>query len=135
MSFRKSPSHVSRAISRLEARLGERLFQRSTRIVTPTEFAHAFADRCRHMVEDRIEAFALSDGQGPPRGAMNVTCSLAFGERVIAPLIRHFVKQYPPVIATLDLNNRVVYPVSANYDVETRTCHLSDSRFIVRRLG
>src|SRR3546814_5252193 len=44
-SLRKSPSHVSRAISRLEARLGERLFQRNTRIVTPTEFAHAFADR------------------------------------------------------------------------------------------
>src|SRR3546814_12950812 len=100
MSFRKSPSHVSRAISRLEARLGERLFQRNTRIVTPTEFAHAFADRCRHMVEDRIGAFALSDGQGPPRGALNVTCSIAFGERVIAPLIRHFVKQYPQVIAT-----------------------------------
>src|SRR3546814_15426097 len=74
-SLRKSPSHVSRAISRLEARLGERLFQRNTRTVTPTEFAHAFADRCRHMVEDRIEAFALSDGQGPPRGALNVTRS------------------------------------------------------------
>src|SRR3546814_8244298 len=127
-SLRKSPSHVSRAISRLEARLGERLFQRNTRIVTPTEFAHAFADRCRHMVEDRIEAFALSDGQGPPRGALNVTCSIAFGARVIAPLIRHFVKQYPPVIATLDLNNRVVDLVSEHYDVAIQIGHLSDSR-------
>src|SRR3546814_11444320 len=86
--------------------LGERLFQRNTRIVTPTEFAHAFADRYRHMVEDRIEAFALSDGKGPPRGALNVKCSIAFGERVIAPLIRHTVKQYPHVITTLDLNSR-----------------------------
>src|SRR3546814_10698737 len=87
------------------------------------------------MVEDRIEAFALSDGQGPPRGARNVTCSIAFGERVIAPLIRHFVKQCPQVIATLDLNNRVVDLVSENYDVAIRTGHLSDSRLIGRRIG
>src|SRR3546814_15409341 len=88
--------------------------------ISPTEFAHAFADRCRHMVEDRIEAFALSDGQGPPRGALNVTCSIAFGERVIAPLIRHFVKKYPQVIATLDLNNRVVDLVSENSEVDRK---------------
>src|SRR3546814_20084744 len=81
-SLRKSPSHVSRAISRLEARLGERLFQRNTRIVTPTEFAHAFADGCRHMVEDRYEAFELSDGQGPPTGARDGTFSIASGESV-----------------------------------------------------
>src|SRR3546814_15535220 len=87
------------------------------------------------MVEDRIEAFALSDGQGPPRGSLNVTCSIAFGERVIAPLIRHFVKQYPQVIATLDLNNRVVDLVSENYDVAIRTGHLSDSRLIGRQIG
>src|SRR3546814_18143640 len=87
------------------------------------------------MVEDRIEAFALSDGQGPPRGALNVTCSIAFGERVIAPLIRHFVKQYPQVLATLELNTRVVALVSENYDVATRNGHLSDTRLIGRRLG
>src|SRR3546814_12032604 len=67
-SLRKSPSHVRRAISRLEARLGERLFQLTTRIVTPTELAHAFADRCLHSVADRLEALALCGGQGPPRG-------------------------------------------------------------------
>src|SRR3546814_341965 len=104
-SLRKSPSHVSRAISRLEARLGERLFQRNTRIVTPTEFAHAFADRCRHMIEDRVEAFGLSDGHGPPRGALKVTCSIAFGERVIAPLIRNFVEQYPQDRKSTRLNS------------------------------
>src|SRR3546814_20994102 len=90
-SLRKSPSHVSRAISRLEARLGERLFQRATRIVTPTEFAHAFADRRRHMVEHRTEAFALRHGQGPPRGPLNVPCTLASGDRVLAPLLLPFV--------------------------------------------
>src|SRR3546814_14019354 len=46
-SLRKSLSHVSRANSRLEARLGERLFPRNTRIVTPPEFAHSCADRKR----------------------------------------------------------------------------------------
>src|SRR3546814_17087461 len=76
-SLRKSPSHVSRAISRLEARLGERLFQRTTRIVTPTEFAHAFADRCRPRVEARIGAFALRDGPGHPRRAVLGMCSNA----------------------------------------------------------
>src|SRR3546814_13622964 len=75
-SLRKSPSHVSRAISRLEARLGERLFQRNTRIVTPTQFAPAFPARCRHMPEDRHAGFALSDGPGPPRGAPHVACAI-----------------------------------------------------------
>src|SRR3546814_18081532 len=87
------------------------------------------------MVEDRIEAFALSDGQGPPRGALNVTCSIAFGERVIAPLLRHFAKPYQQVIATLDLHKRVVDLLSENYDVAIRTGHLSDFRLLGRRIG
>src|SRR3546814_20694129 len=61
-SLRKSPSHVSRAISSLEARLGERLFPRNTRTMTPPEFPPPFADRCRTTVAYRISAFLLSDG-------------------------------------------------------------------------
>src|SRR3546814_1034495 len=62
-SLRKSPSHVSRAISRLEARLGERLFQRNTRIVTPTEFAHRlefFPDRSEEHTSELQSLMRIS---------------------------------------------------------------------------
>ncbi|OHT20640.1 LysR family transcriptional regulator [Edaphosphingomonas haloaromaticamans] len=133
--LRVSPSHISRAVSQLEDRLRVRLFLRTTRTVTPTDTAHAFAERCRRMIADREDALAAIDGEGPPQGTLRITCSIAFGELYIAPLLRRFVELHPYVSAELDLNNRILDLIAENYDLAIRTGHLADSRLIGTRIA
>lgn len=130
-----SASHVSRAVAGLEIRLQARLFFRTTRRVTPTDTGRAFAERCRRMVEEREDAFAVIGEHGKPHGVLRITCSVAFGERYVAPLMRRFVEEHPQVSAVLDLDNRVRDIVTDGYDLAIRTGNLSDSRLVGTRIA
>lgn len=130
-----SSSHVSRAVARLEERLQARLFVRTTRLVTPTDTAHAFAERCRRMIDDREESFHAIAAAGAPRGSLRITCAIAFGERYIAPILSRFVEAYPQVNAVLDLDNRVLDLVTNQYDIAIRTGRMTDSRLIGTRIA
>ena len=130
-----SPSHVSRAIQRLEAKLQARLFVRSTRQVTPTETGHAFALSCRKLVETRDESFRAIAAQGAPTGSLRITCPVAFGERHVAPVLRRLVEAYPQIEVALDLDNRVLDLAAHRYDLAIRTGRLSDSRLIGTRIA
>jgi len=130
-----SPSHVSRAIVRLEEKLQARLFVRTTRLVTPTDTAHAFAERCRRMVAERDDSFHAIAAAGSPQGSLRITCAIAFGERHVAPVMRRFVEAWPQISAVLDLDNRVLDLVSNQYDIAIRTGPMSDSRLIGTRIA
>ncbi len=130
-----SPSHVSRAVAALEDRLKVRLFHRTTRTIKATDIGDAFALRCRALIEDRDAALAIVDERGVPTGVLRITCSIALGERYIAPLVRDFLQTHPTVDATLDLSNRVVDLVSEGYDIAIRTGRLSDSSLVGVRVN
>ena len=90
------PSSISRAIALLEAQLGFRLFQRSTRRLTVTEAGDLYLERLRLLVEElhkaRDDALAINTG---PRGTLRLTASVAFGQLWLLPHIAQFRQQYP----------------------------------------
>lgn len=131
-----STSHISREVARLEDRLQVRLLYRTTRRVSVTDAGRAFLERCRRLVEEREEAFAaVSESDGAPRGHLRLTCSIAYGERFIVPLVNRFLLDHPQLSVSIDLTNRVVDLVGEGFDLAVRTgTSLNDSRLIAVRL-
>lgn len=125
-----SPTHVSRAIARLEQRVQAQLFHRTTRTVRLTDTGRVFFDRCRRIAQERDEAIALVGEQGEPQGELRVTCSTAMGERFVAPIIRRFAMEHPRLNVTIGLTNRVIDLVGEGYDLAIRSGSVTDPRLI-----
>jgi DNA-binding transcriptional LysR family regulator len=90
------PSSVSRAIAELEAELGLRLFQRSTRRMTLTEAGDVYLSQVEPLMEELERARdAASSTTGTPRGLLRMTTSETFGHRRIVPLLKEFRERYP----------------------------------------
>ena len=126
----QSTSHVSRAVMRLEERLKEPLFFRTTRQVTLTDTGRSMLDHFSQLVRDRDEAFALIGGDTAPQGELRVTCATALGERFVSPIVRRFMQDHPRVNVFLDLSNRQKDLVAEGFDLAIRTGELEDSRLI-----
>jgi DNA-binding transcriptional LysR family regulator len=129
------PSNVSRSIAQLEAELGFRLFQRTTRSLSLTEAGHAYLARIAPLVDElqtaREEALALT---AKPQGQLRVTSSVAFGNRVVAPLISSFRAQYPNVTLDLLMTDAVVDLVAERVDLAIRLAPRIDTGFIGMQL-
>lgn len=132
-----STSHVSREVARLEDRLQVRLLYRTTRRVSLTDAGRAFLERCQRLVEERDETFAaISESDGAPRGHLRLTCSIAYGERFIVPLVNRFLCDHPQISVSIDLTNRLVDLVGEGFDLAVRTgASLNDSRLIAVRMA
>lgn len=129
-----SSSAVSKSISRLEERLGVRLFQRSTRSVRLTSEGEVFLERC-HRIFGEIQAAEdeLSAMTEQPRGRLRVGLPLAGG--LMLPMISQFMERYPQIELDLDFSDRLSDVIEDGMDVVIRGGELSDSRLISRRLG
>lgn len=129
-----SSSAVSKSISRLEERLGVRLFQRSTRSVRLTSEGEVFLERC-HRIFGEIQAAEdeLSAMTEQPRGRLRVGLPLAGG--LMLPMISLFMERYPQIELDLDFSDRLSDVIEDGMDVVIRGGELSDSRLISRRLG
>ena len=129
-------SNVSRSVARLEGALGARLFHRSTRDVTLTAAGLALRDRARDIIARAGEALdyvgSLAHG---PRGSIKVNSGIGFGLNVLGPELPAFLKQYPDVDVTLDLESRSADLVGEAIDVAVRLGPLQDSSLITVRLG
>ncbi|WP_156679780.1 LysR family transcriptional regulator [Sphingomonas profundi] len=130
-----SASHVSRAIAQLEARLGAKLFARTTRSVRLTDTGRAVVEQSRRIIAERDELLANVNGRGEPQGELRITCSTALGEWFVAPIVRHFAELYPRTRVSLDLTNRVVDLIGEAYDLGIRTGHLADARLAGRKIA
>lgn len=90
------PSSVSRGIAELEAELGLRLFQRTTRSMTLTEAGDIYLSRVEPLVEELARARDAAAGiAGAPRGLLRLSASVTFGQRRIVPLLNRFQAQHP----------------------------------------
>ena len=99
-----STSHVSRAIARVEGRLGARLFNRTTRRIVLTDVGRTLLERVAPHLEQLDEAEALVTDRGDePRGRIRVTVPVQFGTRYVAPLVARFAARYPGEVAGLVL--------------------------------
>jgi DNA-binding transcriptional LysR family regulator len=131
-----TPSAVSKLVTRLEARLGVRLLQRTTRALRLTEEGEAFYASARRIVGE-IETLesAIGARRDTPHGLLRVTVSLAFATHQLAPVTAEFLARYPAVQLELLPSDRVVDIVAEGIDVALRIGRLADTSFMARKIG
>lgn len=131
-------SKLSRRISELEARLGVRLLQRTTRKLSLTEAGEIYH---RHCVAMREEAEAADEAvarvQGEPRGTVRVTCPVNLAQTTLGPILPRFLAVHPQVRIEMQVTNRVVDLVQEGVDVALRVrFNVDDSgSLVVKTLG
>ncbi|WP_042300456.1 LysR family transcriptional regulator [Paraburkholderia kururiensis] len=130
-----SASAVGKAIAKLEASLGVRLFHRTTRRVSLTHEGQHFHERCHRILEELRDAEAmLSKAAQTPRGRLRVSLPV-IGYRFLLPVLPAFSARYPDVELDLDFNDRLVDVVEGGFDAVIRSGLLTDSSLMSRRLG
>ncbi|MCF8177470.1 MAG: LysR family transcriptional regulator [Sulfuritalea sp.] len=127
---------VVRTLAALEAHLGVRLFNRTTRRLSLTTEGRSHIASCRQLLAgiDEAEA-ALRRENTEPAGALTITAPVLFGQMYIAPLVTRFVQRYPKVTCRLLLLDRLVDLVDEGIDVGIRIGELADSSLVARTLG
>jgi DNA-binding transcriptional LysR family regulator len=127
-------STVSRRISLLEARLGERLLQRTTRKLMVTEFGESLLEHARKVMEESEAAGALAQHrQAAPSGRLRISLPADFANLGMSAMIGRFLERYPAVSVELDLSPRRVDLVAENFDIAIRMGDLPDDSTLAAR--
>ena len=131
-----SKSAVSKHVSALEARLGARLLNRTTRRVSPTEIGLAYYDKAVRVLSEAHEADAMVGSmQSEPRGELRLSAPMGFGLSHVSGLVADFLLEYPDVTVQMTLDDRFVELVSEGFDLAIRIGELPDSSLRARKLG
>ncbi|MGM8061398.1 LysR family transcriptional regulator [Vogesella indigofera] len=129
-------SRLSRRVAELEAQLGVRLLQRTTRRLALTEVGQAYFGHCQAMLAEAEAAQeAIARATDVPRGLVRVSCPDLLAQSLLAPLLPEFMAQYPEVRILLEVTGRRVDLINDGIDVALRVrLRLEDSASIVARL-
>jgi DNA-binding transcriptional LysR family regulator len=129
-------SAVSRGIQKLEAQLGTRLLNRTTRSLSLTREGEIFHARCHSGIAHITQAIEdLRDlRDGPPRGRLRICASVGFGRKVIAPLLWPFQAAYPDIEIELLLSDGQIDFTSDRIDVSFRNGRMEDSQIVARQI-
>jgi DNA-binding transcriptional LysR family regulator len=129
------PSSVSRTIAALEHQLGVRLFNRTTRHLSPTEAAVAYFDRIEPMIDELERAgLVAADSGDEPRGVLRITAPVTFAQVNLVPLLPEFARRYPELSFELLLTDTFLDLVQERVDIALRLGRLADSSLIAHRL-
>jgi DNA-binding transcriptional LysR family regulator len=127
---------VSKRIQRLEAKLGARLVERTTRRLTLTEAGAGFHQRVNRILEAFEEAVDFtSEVSSSLRGVLRMTAPASFGRKHVAPHLPRFLDSHPSLEIELDLSDDCVDIVRRGFHVALRIGDLPDSSLISRRLA
>jgi DNA-binding transcriptional LysR family regulator len=130
-----TPSVLSRAITRLETRLGRQLLQRTTRRLGLTEAGRLYLEQVRSAFSLLDDAERDVQGQdGELAGRVRVSAPTTYGHYRLPPLLASFARQYPRVRVELNITNRNVDLVAEGFDLAIRQGHLPDSGLVARKL-
>jgi len=131
-----SPAVVSRTLAGLEAGLGVRLVNRTTRSLHLTDEGASYYETCLRILADIDEAdAAVSSRRVEPQGVLKVALPASFGHKHIAPLVPRFAERYPKVELALSLSDRSVSLVEEGFDLAIRIAELKDSSLAARKLA
>ena len=127
---------ATKAVAAIEERLGARLLHRSTRGVTPTEVGALYYEKCKRISRDVEDAenlaTLLQSGVG---GQVRISTSLAFGRRVLVPVVLRYMREHPGVGIDLSFDDRYANLVEQGIDLAVRMGRLADSTLGARYLG
>jgi DNA-binding transcriptional LysR family regulator len=131
-----TPPSVSKRLAALEARLGVRLLNRTTRRISLTPEGETYLTEGARVLEalDAVER-AVSGAKVVPRGLLKVSATLGFGRRFIAPALSKFARAFPNVEVQLHLTDRPVNLVEQGFDLSVRIGTLPDARLTARKLA
>jgi len=127
---------VVRALAALEADLGVRLFNRTTRRVALTEEGRRYLDHSRRILLEVSDAAAAVGAEAKePQGALSVTAPVLFGQMYVAPAVAGFVRRHPKMNLELQLLDRVTNLVEEGFDAAVRIGELADSTLVAQRIS
>jgi DNA-binding transcriptional LysR family regulator len=127
---------ATKHVAAMEQRLGARLFHRSTRGATPTEVGVAYYDKCKVIARELEEADNLAAlMQQRLQGTLRISTSVAFGRRVLTPLVLKFMQLHPGLHVDLSFEDRYVNLVEQGLDLAVRMGRLADSSLGACTLG
>ena len=127
---------ATKLVASLEKQLGSRLLHRSTRGVSPTEIGTLYYNKCKLIAHHLEEAQSVSTLlQSKVQGALRISTSVAFGRRVLSPMVMRFMQMHPKLHIELNFDDRYVNLVEQGIDVAVRMGPLADSSLGARYLG
>lgn len=130
-----TPSAASRLLGRLEDHLGVRLVNRTTRAVSLTTEGEAFFERCRQIVADLEDAEAAVQGRGSQlRGRLRVRSPVAFGRKIVVPLLAQFLDANRGLCVDLELTDHVTDAPDEGVDLLVRIGEVHSTSVVARRL-
>lgn len=134
--FGISPAMAGKHVSEIEARLGARLLQRTTRRLSLTEAGLAYFERSKQILEAFDEANKeASDAQGTARGTLRIAAPVTFGERHLGQVIARYADDHPRVNVDVVLGDHYVDLLDAGIDVAIRIGRLKDPSLVTRRIA
>ena len=127
---------ATKHVAALEGKLGVRLLNRNTRGASVTEIGALYYDKCKTIQRELEEADNLATLlQSRMGGMLRISTSVAFGRRVITPLVLRFMREHPEILVDLSFDDRYVNLVEQGIDIALRMGRLSDSSLGARYLG
>jgi DNA-binding transcriptional LysR family regulator len=131
-----APAMIGRRLDALEARLGVKLLQRTTRKLVLTNEGAAFLEDCQRILTELEEAeSAVAERSAKASGHLLVSAPAGFGRQHVAPLLPSFLAEHREVTVNLNLNDRLVDVVGEGVDVAIRIASLSDSTLVGMKLA
>lgn len=130
-----TPSAVSKAIQRIEVRLGTKLFQRSTRAMRLTDDGATYYETCQKALKDIEEIENDLAHNSIPRGVLRISLPISYGVKYLVPLINQYMNQYQEYIhLEISLSNSLTDLTEEGIDIAIRLGKIADSRLVSRLL-